>query len=125
MSVSEEAKEQTQQGSSQNPARTALTAAAAAAATGVATYAVRKAMSHNGGGDHGNGNGNEPQKKSNQQSVFASAAAGGWDAARDALVPLAEDAADAAGRYLAEHGPDFVRDRVVPRFIESFNNANG
>jgi hypothetical protein len=55
--------------------------------------------------------------------VFASAAAGGWDAARDALVPLAEDAADAAGRYLAQRGPDFVRDRVVPKFIESFNNA--
>jgi len=59
------------------------------------------------------------------QSLFASAAAGGLDAARDALVPLAEDAADAAGRYLAESGPDFVKDRIVPRFIESFNNAKG
>ena len=51
----------------------------------------------------------------------SSAAAGGWDAARDSLLPLAENAAGAAGKYLAEHAPDVVRDRVVPRFIDAFN----
>jgi len=36
---------------------------------------------------------------------------------------LAEDAADAAGKWTAENAPDLVRDRIVPRFIESFNDA--
>jgi hypothetical protein len=36
---------------------------------------------------------------------------------------MAEDAAESAGRYLAEHGPDIVRERIVPRFIEAFNDA--
>jgi hypothetical protein len=36
---------------------------------------------------------------------------------------MAEEAADAAGRYVATHGPDFMRERVVPKFIEAFNDA--
>ena len=40
-----------------------------------------------------------------------------------ALIPLAEETAEAAGRYLAEHGPDAVREKVVPRFIEAFEKA--
>jgi gas vesicle protein GvpK len=46
-------------------------------------------------------------------------------AARESLFPLAEDAAGAAGRYVAEHGPDFLSERLVPRFITAFNNAKG
>jgi hypothetical protein len=57
--------------------------------------------------------------------VLSSALSGGWDAARDALIPAAEDAAGAAGQFLAENGPDVVRDRIVPRFIDSFNEARG
>jgi hypothetical protein len=55
--------------------------------------------------------------------MLRSVAEGGWDAARDALVPVAEDAADAAGAYLANNGPEVVRDRIVPRFISSFSKA--
>ena len=62
--------------------------------------------------------------RSGGSSLFSSVASGGWDAARDALVPIAEDAAEAAGKYVATSAPDFVRDRIVPRFIEAFNNAN-
>jgi hypothetical protein len=40
------------------------------------------------------------------------------------VIPVAEDAAEAAGKYLAEHGPEVVRERIVPRFIEAFNQAN-
>jgi hypothetical protein len=43
--------------------------------------------------------------------------------ARDALIPAAEDAAAAAGEYLASNGPEIVRERIIPRFIESFNEA--
>ena len=50
---------------------------------------------------------------------------GGWEAARDALLPAAEDAAGAAGEYVAQHGPEILRDRIVPRFVESFNEARG
>ena len=38
-------------------------------------------------------------------------------------MPLAEDAAGAAGTYLAKNGPEFVRETVVPRFIKAFNDA--
>ena len=41
--------------------------------------------------------------------------------ARSVLVE--EDAAESAGKYLAEHGPDVIRDRIVPKFIEAFNEA--
>jgi D-alanyl-D-alanine carboxypeptidase len=104
------------------PANTALKAAAAAAATGAATYAVRRAMSHderskNGGGSNGSSEG------SGAQSLLASAATTGWDAASDVLIPFAEEAAGAAGKYLATHGPDILRDRIVPKFIEAFNDA--
>jgi hypothetical protein len=43
--------------------------------------------------------------------------------ASGSLLPLAEEAADAAGRWTAENAPEVVRDRIVPRFIESFNDA--
>jgi hypothetical protein len=56
---------------------------------------------------------------------MASAAATGWDAASETLIPLAEDAAEAAGRYLATRGPEVVREHIVPRFIEAFEEASG
>jgi hypothetical protein len=105
-------------------ASTAVKAAAAAAATGVAAFAAKKALS----GRSSNGrssNGGSPSKKGDIGSTLSSVLSGGWDAARDALVPAAEDAAGAAGEYLAKNGPDFVRERIVPRFIESFNEAQG
>src|SRR5581483_3529993 len=41
----------------------------------------------------------------------------------DVLIPMAEEAAEAAGRYLAEHGPDVLRRRIVPKLIEAFNDV--
>jgi hypothetical protein len=38
-------------------------------------------------------------------------------------VPLAEQAADAAGKWVAENSPDLVREHLVPRFIEAFQDA--
>jgi hypothetical protein len=118
--------------SNQDLARKTALAAAAAAATGAATYAVKRALSHESDDADGDesterttSGKSRSSSKSNSPSLLASAAAGGWDAARDALVPIAEDAADAAGTYLAKHGPDFVTETIVPRFIEAFEKARG
>jgi hypothetical protein len=103
---------------------TAVKAVAAAAATGAAALAAKKMMS----GRSSNGqasNGDSPQKQDQGESLMSSVLAGGWEAARDALLPAAEDAAGAAGEYVAQHGPDILRDRIVPRFVDSFNEARG
>jgi hypothetical protein len=106
-------------------ASTALKAAAAAAATGAAAFAAKKALSS---GDGAKSNGERSQQGESRRgaesgSLLGSIFTGGWDAARDALIPVAEDAASAAGKYLAESGPEIVRERIVPRFISSFSEA--
>jgi hypothetical protein len=57
--------------------------------------------------------------------VLSSVLSGGWEAARDALLPAAEDAAGAAAEWIAQQGPEVLRERIVPRFVESFNDARG
>ena len=100
-----------------------LTAAAAAAATTAATYAVKKALSHDHG-DNGNSNGNGSSKVKNAGSgLIASAAATSWDAASEVLLPMADDAAESAGKYVATHGPEILRERLIPKFIEAFEDA--
>jgi hypothetical protein len=100
-----------------------LTAAAAAAATTAATYAVKKAMSHDHG-RNGDSNGDGASKVKNAGSgLIASAAATSWDAASDVLLPMADDAAESAGKYVATHGPEILRERLIPKFIEAFNDA--
>ena len=101
---------------------TAVKAAAAAAATSVAALAAKKAWSSRGSTngqsrDGGSSSGGDPV------SVLSSVLTSGWDAARDALLPAAEDVAGAAGEYLAKSGPEIIRERIVPRFIELFNEA--
>ena len=105
--------------------RTAVKAAAAAAATGAAAVAVRKAFGGSNGKSSSNGSGSSHKKGKGTGSFLTSIASGGWDAARDALVPLAEDAASAAGTYLGKNGPEVVRDTIVPSFISAFNEARG
>ena len=118
MAVEEE--QQEKQGGDGPGKGTAVKAAAAAAATSVAALAAKKALSHRGSNS---GNGHKASG-GDVGSVLSSVLSGGWDAARDALIPAAEDAAGAAGEYLASKGPEIVRERIVPRFIESFNEAN-
>jgi hypothetical protein len=130
--MSEQTEEMTQ-GATQGGgvAATALKAAAAAAAAGAAAIAAKKAFS--GGGEDPNGASHENGGKVSNGAQRATAmgsgtlgsiASGGLDAARDALLPALEDAAGAAGAYLAENGPEILRDRIVPRFVESFNEAH-
>jgi hypothetical protein len=116
-----EAQETTEDGGSGT--RTAVKAAAAAAVTGAAAMAARKKFSGSSNGKSGNGSGTPATKGRGSSTLLTSIASGGWDAARDAVLPLAEDAAGAAGTWLAKNGPDIVRDKIVPRFISSFNDA--
>jgi hypothetical protein len=128
MAVAEE--ERTEQSGGSSAPKTALVAAAAAAATGAATLAVRKALSHDGdgGGAADDRSGERAEQKQGKSkgsgSMLSTAAASAWDSASDVVLPMAEDAVAAAGRYVAEHAPEVVRDRLVPRFIEAFNEAN-
>ena len=125
--VAEEVKEQEGSGVS----GTLLKAAATAAAAGAAAVVARKAFSHDDQGSSngaGKSNGSSASKSSDEKSggsvgALGAIASGGWDAARDALMPAAEDAAGALGSYLGENGPEILRDRLVPAFIESFNEA--
>src|ERR671925_2036781 len=105
-------------------ARTAVKAAAAAAVTGAAAMAAKKAFSGSNGKSE-NGKATPATKGRGSSTLLTSIASGGWDAARDAVLPLAEDAAGAAGTWLAKNGPEIVRDKIVPRFITSFNEAKG
>ena len=119
-----EVQETTESGGS--GARTAVKAAAAAAVTGAAAMAARKAFTHSSNGGSSNGDKSPVKGKGDGSStLLTSIASGGWDAARDAVLPLAEDAAGAAGTWLAKNGPEIVRDKIVPRFITSFNEAKG
>jgi hypothetical protein len=128
MAVAEHAEETETHDSSGNGARsTALKAAAAAAATGAVSFAVKKALSHDGSSndEQRDGEGSKGKRSSSgPSSLLASAGASAWEAASEALLPLAENAADAAGRYLAERAPDVVRERIVPRFVDAFNDAS-
>jgi hypothetical protein len=102
--------------------RTAVRAAAVAAVTGATALAAKKAFL--GGGDRSETRGRTASRRSGaDESLFGSMLASGWDAARDSLVPFAEDAAGAAGEYLARHGPDLFRETLVPRFIRGFEQA--
>jgi hypothetical protein len=103
---------------------TAIAAAAAAAAGGAATYAVKRALASDGSkSETQNGDKGRSRGSSGASSILSSAAASSWEAAADVLIPMAEDMAESAGRYLAEHGPDVVRERIVPKFIEAFEDA--
>jgi hypothetical protein len=126
----EQENEETQQEQSspmQGGTGTAVKAVAAAAATGAAALAAKKVMSSRGGSSNGSStNGDSPERQEGGEgSILNSVLSGGWEAARDALLPAAEDAAGAAGEYVAQHGPDVLRDRIVPRFVDSFNEARG
>ena len=83
----------------------ALAGAAVSAAVAAAVYGLRKA--------HENG---RPRGVSLVLTAL--------DSAPDSLLPLAEAAAEEAGRWLAKNSPALVRDRLLPRFIDAFEAAS-
>ena len=64
------------------------------------------------------------KSKRDTSSVLSSAASSAWESAQGVILPIADDAMAAAGKYLAEEAPDLVRERLVPKFIEAFNDAS-
>lgn len=103
----------------------ALATAAVAAATGAAVYGLKKALESGEGSkalsrrDHEDGDEGGDDGRSRGSSILETV----WESASGALVPIAEDAADAAGKWAAERAPDVVRDRIIPRFVEAFSDA--
>lgn len=102
----------------------ALATAAVAAAAGAAAYGLKKAFS-GGGGTPGTAllrsrNGDDDEENGGSRGALLQTV---WDSASDTLLPHAEDAAEAAGRWVAENAPDVVRERLLPRFIEAFSEA--
>jgi hypothetical protein len=114
-------------GNSNGGHKTAVRAAAIAAATGATAFAAKKALSGRGGS--GGGGGEEGQKrrrpKPGDDSMVGAMLESGWDAAKDSLLPFAEDAAGAAGEWVAKNAPDVVNETIVPRFIRGFEQARG
>jgi hypothetical protein len=120
LAESSEQQQQSQQGGNGSDARkTALRAAAIAAASGATAIAAKRAFSDRQQGS--------PSKQRNggsgDESLLGGMLGSGWHAAKDSLVPFAEDAAKAAGEYLASSGPDIVRETIVPSFIAGFEGA--
>jgi hypothetical protein len=103
--------------------KTAVRAAVIAAASGATALAAKKALS--GGSTHSRSRRAGRGGDEHDASLVGSLVASGWDAAKDSLLPVAEDAASAAGEYVARSAPDIVRERIVPRFISGFERTRG
>ena len=100
--------------------KTALRAAAIAAASGATAIAAKRAFS---GSQQSEERRSTRQSNGSGDSLMGGVLGSGWHAAKDSLVPFAEDAATAAGEYLGRSGPDFVRETIVPAFIEGFQSG--
>jgi hypothetical protein len=129
MAESEQTQEQAQSadegqanGSNGSRRKTAIRAAAIAAASGATAVAARKVFS--GGARNSESSWRKPGRNEGATSNIGRMVASGWEAAKDSLLPVAEDAASAAGEYVARSGPDVVRERIVPRFIQGFEREN-
>jgi hypothetical protein len=53
------------------------------------------------------------------QSIAATA----WNAASGSVLPVVEEAAAAVGKAAADKAPAAVRDKLIPRFIEAFEES--
>lgn len=101
----------------------ALAGAAVSAAIGVAVYGLRKALAEGKGGPLLGRRDDDGERAVHLRSRHDPLLVTAWDSASHALVPLAESAAEAAGKWVAKNSPDLVRERLMPRFIESFTDA--
>jgi hypothetical protein len=83
----------------------AIAGAAVSAAVAAAVYGLRKAHNEDG----------RPRSIALAMTAVESAS--------DSLLPLAEAAAEEAGRWVAKNSPALVRERLLPRFIDAFKAA--
>jgi len=100
--------------------KTALIATAVGTAVAAATRA-HSGSSPTGGGGEGAGSGaaggvkERFDRASKRGEPFFTAA---WDAGKDSFEPLTRHGARQAGRFLAQRSPDFVRETIIPPFVE-------
>jgi hypothetical protein len=99
----------------------ALVSAAVSAAVGAVVYGLRKALAE---GEAGLPLGRQEETAEGESGGSDSLLATVWESASGALLPLADEMAEAAGRWTAKHSPAVIRDRLLPRFIESFQDAS-
>jgi hypothetical protein len=104
--------------------KNAVRAAAIAAATGAAAIAARKAFSNREQSGQGQKS-TSGRGSSGGDSTLAAMATSGLSAAKDSLLPFAEDAAGAAGEWIGRNGPDYLTDTIVPQFINGFERGRG
>ena len=105
--------------------RRAVTAGAVAAAAGTTIAAATKMLSSRGsqGASSATRRGADVSRVRDAARRGEPLMSAGWEAARDSVTPLVETGARAAGSFLGERSPDFVRETVVPPFIEGFNKG--
>ncbi|HJU36833.1 MAG TPA: hypothetical protein VJ716_05390 [Gaiellaceae bacterium] len=100
----------------------ALAGAAISAAIGVAVYGLRKALAERGEGPSARVL--DVRDEEEQGGIGRPLLVTVWESASEGLLPLAEDAAEAAGRWVAKSSPPLIRERLLPRFIDSFKAAS-
>jgi hypothetical protein len=108
-------------GGGASPGKVALGVAALAAATGAGAAALAKQRSGSGSSSgRGSENGKRSDGGGRGEPIVSAVVGASRSAMFDALLPAAEQAAEAAGRFLATSGPDFLRERIVPKFVAAF-----
>ncbi len=91
--------------------RTAVKTAAVAAGSSAVVLAARRALARR-------------RDRTDLGEALSAGVDAAWQAAREAVMPAVGDAASAAGRYVAESAPDIVRDSILPRFIDAYQEAH-
>ena len=93
----------------------ALKGAAVSAAVAAAVYGLRKATAAATEREH--------EQSENGLARSGSLVITALESASDHVLPLAEAAAEEAGRWVARNSPEVIRDRLLPRFIDAFKAA--
>lgn len=101
----------------------ALSSAAIAAVAGALAYGLKKALADRDSPSFESTVnqilGDPPAERTSDRARLPAV----LDSAPEMLVPLFENAAGAAGRWVAENSPELIRDRLLPRFIGAFTDA--
>jgi hypothetical protein len=92
----------------------AISSAVIAAVAGAVAYGLKKALADRDGSNRDPAENGDHRNRSILPVI---------ESAPDMLLPLAENAAAAAGKWVAENAPEVIRDRLLPRFIGAFTDA--
>ena len=107
--------------------KTALVATAIGTAVAAAARA-RSGPSSTGGGGEGAESGagatvkERFERASKRGEPFFTAA---WDAGKDSFEPLTKHGARQVGRFVAQRSPEFVRETIIPPFVEGLTEDQG